>query len=234
MTEPIGLAKIEWQDPVSGQSCELTLTEGAVVRIGRLSSNDICIVEQHVSREHAVITYKDGVFLIRDAGSANGTYVNDHKITEPYVLVAGDKIRLFVPTLSFLALQQTRDEDISVDDAGPGVQEDVHSQACLVVTNGPQEGQTIPLLLDQLEIGRATSSASWEIMLQDPSVSRPHARLERHGDSWLLFDLGSANGTLVNNRAITEKGRLLQDGDSIALGGCMLLFRSGWGTSPAG
>ncbi|MBZ0301151.1 MAG: FHA domain-containing protein [Anaerolineae bacterium] len=76
-----------------------------------------------------------------------------------------------------------------------------------------------------MTVGRATSKASWEVSLQDPAVSRPHAQIEYIDNVWIIRDMGSANGTLVNNSAVSEKGRHLRDGDLIAFGGTLVLFR---------
>src|SRR5579871_5308745 len=98
------LAKLTWDDPQNGQTMELTMPEGATISIGRQEGNDICIKEQHVSRQHAVIKYYEGMFVITDMGSANGVFVNDQRLTSAYPLVAGDEIRLYVPLLHFAAL----------------------------------------------------------------------------------------------------------------------------------
>ncbi|MEL6406309.1 MAG: FHA domain-containing protein [Chloroflexota bacterium] len=220
------LAKLCWNDPTTQRRQEFLLTEGATATIGRSSNNDIQIPEQHVSRQHAVITYRDGVFMVDDLGSSNGTFVNDQKIEQPFPLFAGDLIRLFHPTLDFLAI--TEDEDI--DENSQIIKAtNPDGQGSLIVTNGPQEGQTIPLLLDEVTIGRATSTATWEILLQDPSVSRPHARLKKGDDHWLLIDLNSSNGTSVNGALLSANApEPLKDGDKVELGGSVLLFRTGW------
>src|SRR5687768_5642671 len=98
---PKGLAKISWQDPGTGVVRDYVLTEGATVTLGRGRESEIYIPEQHVSRQHAVITHEFGVFMIKDLNSANGTYVNDEKITDPFPLAHGDVIRLYVPVLNF-------------------------------------------------------------------------------------------------------------------------------------
>lgn len=98
MTQIIApLAKITWNN--EGVVQRFLLTEGATVSIGRADSCDVCIREQHVSRQHAVISYRDGVFVIADLNSANGVYVNDERIEDGFPLIAGDVIRLFVPIL---------------------------------------------------------------------------------------------------------------------------------------
>ena len=62
--QPAVLAKISWQDPQSGEMKDFFLPEGGTTGIGRLEDNHISIREQHVSRQHAVIDYRDGVFVI--------------------------------------------------------------------------------------------------------------------------------------------------------------------------
>ncbi len=221
------LAKLRWKDPISNAVREYVLIEGATATIGRSSNNDIQISEHHVSRQHAVITYRDGVFMVGDLSSSNGVFVNDNRVDEPYPLFAGDVIRLFVQTVDFLAA--TDDDVHQAQETGQIiVPTDTEGQASLIVTNGPQEGQTLPILLETVTIGRATSNASWEIVLQDPSVSRPHARLQRVSGKWQITDLKSSNGTKVNNVSLKDDPHTLNDGDTLELGFSMLVFRIGW------
>jgi len=225
--QPLSLAKIKWTDPKSGETREFVLTEGATATIGRMENNDICIPEQHVSRQHAVINYRDGIFMITDLGSANGTFVNDKQLEVPFPLASGDEIRLYVPTLTFSATVTEEDERLA-QASGTFITATTNTGAGkLIITTGPQEGQVIPLLLHRVTVGRATSKANWEISLQDPSVSRPHAQLELIDHVWAISDLGSANGTIVNGTPVHEKRRALNDGDLIAFGATLVLFRGG-------
>jgi pSer/pThr/pTyr-binding forkhead associated (FHA) protein len=225
--EPQKLAKITWEDPHSGERHEHVLLEGATASIGRSAANDICIAERHVSRQHAVITYRDGVFLLKDLGSSNGTFVNDQPVEEPYPLLSGDQIRLYVPLLVFSAAVSEEDAR-HARESGTLISATINTgQGRLIITNGPQEGHIIPLLLEELTIGRATSSATWEIGLQDLSVSRPHARLKRQQARWLLYDLDSANGTYINDMPITGAGHTLEDGDLLKFGATCVLYRAG-------
>jgi len=227
LDQPLSLAKVTWKHPQTGVVQEFVLTEGATATIGRLASNDICIPEQHVSRQHAVINYRDGIFMITDLGSANGTFVNDKQLTEPFPLAHGDEIRLYVPTLQFSATVSEEDQR-KAEEQGTLITASVSTgKGKLIITTGPQEGHTIPLMLNQVTVGRATSKSTWEVGLQDPSVSRPHARMELVDTTWVLYDLGSANGTLVNSVPVNEKGRPLRDGDIITFGATLVLFRAG-------
>ncbi|MEZ4669738.1 MAG: FHA domain-containing protein [Anaerolineae bacterium] len=220
------LAQLILQGPEIESEQVYRLAEGAAVSIGRTSDNDILIANNRLSRHHARIDYGDGLFMIADLGSSNGTFVNDVRLepNRPFPLAIGDVIR-FGSVLLVFSLPA---EDISASGNQSGTTIDEHHPlAKLIITNGPQEGQVIPLLLEKLTIGRGTLGATWEIALQDPSVSRPHARLERIDGKWQLYDLGSASGTTVNdNQIIDVKGRELHDGDLIQIGATMLLFRS--------
>jgi pSer/pThr/pTyr-binding forkhead associated (FHA) protein len=222
---PISLAKITWLDPKTEEVQEFVLTEGSTASIGRMENNDICIPEQHVSRQHAVINYRDGIFMITDLGSANGTFVNDRQLDGPFPLASGDEIRLYVPLLRFSATVTPEDERLAQEHGTFITPTNGSGKGKLIITTGPQEGQIIPLLVKKVTVGRATSKASWEVALQDPAVSRPHAQLELIENVWMIRDMGSANGTLVNGSPVSEKGRHLRDGDLIAFGATLVLFR---------
>ncbi len=224
--EPILLAKLTWQDPETGEARELILAEGATASIGRLETNDICIREQHVSRQHAIIKYSDGVFLISDLGSANGVYVNDQRLSEAFPLASGDEIRLYVPLLRFEAVM---DEESQRQATAHGARLSIKpndSGGSLTITNGTQEGERIALLVSSVSIGRATNNADWDVCLQDSSVSRPHARLDLIDTAWVLYDLGSVNGTLINGTSVTEKGRVVHDGDLLTFAGTTAIFHT--------
>jgi len=223
MSEPSKLAKIIWTNPETGEDQEHVLVEGATATIGRASTNDIAVPDRHISRQHAVVTYRDGIFMISDLNSANGTFVNDVEITEPFPLFSGDVIRLFVPTLKFTAATEA-DSKIA-EETGKLITASLNvGKGQLIITSGPQEGQTIPLVLDEITVGRAIASATWEIGLQDPSVSRPHAKLKQEDGKWKVYDLGSSNGTFVNDAQVIDEGRLLSDGDTVKFGATLLLY----------
>ena len=69
------------------------------------------------------------------------------------------------------------------------------------------------------QIGR---SMDCDIVLSDPQVSRLHARLDKNEDGWVLVDLESQNGTLVNGVKVREK--ILAPGDVIQLGAASLTY----------
>jgi hypothetical protein len=71
-----------------------------------------------------------------------------------------------------------------------------------------------------VNIGRLSSN---DVVLSDPNVSRRHAQLRREGERWIIQDLGSTNGTLVNGRQAAE--HKLDHGDRIAFGTSELIFQ---------
>ena len=70
-------------------------------------------------------------------------------------------------------------------------------------------------------VGRAPSA---DLRLDDPRVSRLHARIEIRDDGVYVEDLGSRNGTAVDGEPVTEPRQLSVD-DEITVGGAALVFR---------
>jgi serine phosphatase RsbU (regulator of sigma subunit) len=81
--------------------------------------------------------------------------------------------------------------------------------------------KTIPLTGDRLSVGR--SSAAELCFPEDAGLSRQHFAFESQSDHWTVQDLGSKNGTFVNN--IPLKARLvLRPGDRITAGHLVIVF----------
>jgi hypothetical protein len=81
------------------------------------------------------------------------------------------------------------------------------------------DGNRVPVGADPVVIGRLPECA---IVLGDPNVSRRHAELRRVGDSVVVTDLGSTNGTRVNG--ITVREQHLASGDEVSVGSTTLVF----------
>ena len=84
------------------------------------------------------------------------------------------------------------------------------------IGGGPNPGQIISLGTVALSLGR---DATNDVVLNDPEISRRHARVLPQGsagDGFLLEDLNSANGTYVNGGQVTGRV-LLESGDVIQL-----------------
>ncbi|MDA3926654.1 MAG: FHA domain-containing protein [Kiritimatiellae bacterium] len=74
--------------------------------------------------------------------------------------------------------------------------------ACLVILDGPLKGQKSALDKDITRIGRRDTN-DWAV--QDESVSGTHCEIEKDDSGYILRDLGSTNGTKVNNEEIKEQ-----------------------------
>ncbi|MBV8150419.1 MAG: FHA domain-containing protein [Candidatus Eremiobacteraeota bacterium] len=69
-------------------------------------------------------------------------------------------------------------------------------------------------------IGRAPAAA---VRLDDPTVSRLHARVERRPDGVYVEDLGSRNGTLLNGKSLGAASRL-EPGDRVRVGSAEIVL----------
>ena len=81
------------------------------------------------------------------------------------------------------------------------------------------DGRRVQVGTEPLVIGRLPECG---VVLADSNVSRRHAELRRAGDSVVLTDLGSTNGTRVNGAPIRE--RILVSGDEVSVGSTRLIF----------
>ncbi len=90
----------------------------------------------------------------------------------------------------------------------------------VVAGSGDEPEQVVELRRPVTVIGRSTDA---DVRLPDTGVSRRHAELKLAGDSVLLVDLGSTNGTTVNGRSVDRT--TLTDGDRIQIGHSVLVFQ---------
>lgn len=91
----------------------------------------------------------------------------------------------------------------------------------LTVESGPLAGASFSFDC-QVTIGRGELA---DVRLDDATVSRRHAELRPELGAWMVIDLGSANGVLVNDERIAAPRRLV-DGDRVGIGQVVLRFGS--------
>src|SRR5262245_42245335 len=87
----------------------------------------------------------------------------------------------------------------------------------LLVIAGPDRGRAVSLSVFPIVIGRGRDT---DTCLNDPYVSRAHARIEMRGTDLTLVALTSSSGTFVNDERISE--RILHLGDVIRIGDTQL------------
>lgn len=98
---------------------------------------------------------------------------------------------------------------------GPG------DRAMVVIHRGPAKGARFLINQGEVAIGRSVESP---IFLDDVTVSRKHALIEFRDGAFTLKDLGSLNGTYLNNQTVSVAA--LASGDEIQIGKFHMLFIS--------
>jgi hypothetical protein len=78
----------------------------------------------------------------------------------------------------------------------------------------------VALASDRVSLGKHRDN---DVVLEEPSVSRLHAVLERMSAGWCIHDLGSKNGTFVNGERVFAS-QVLRAGDEVRLGSARLVF----------
>jgi DNA-binding NarL/FixJ family response regulator len=90
----------------------------------------------------------------------------------------------------------------------------------LTFIHGPIAGRRVELESEEVTVGRASQN---DLVLEDQMVSRLHAILMRRGDVVLVEDLGSHNGTYVNNERLHQI-RQLHHGDAVTIGASRAIY----------
>ena len=91
--------------------------------------------------------------------------------------------------------------------------------AMVFIYRGARKGSRFLIESDGVTIGRAPESS---IFLDDVTVSRKHAAIEIEDGVFTLHDLGSLNGTYLNNQSVSKSA--LKNGDEIQIGKFHMLF----------
>ena len=84
----------------------------------------------------------------------------------------------------------------------------------LVMQTGPNQDKSTPLEKNEVFLGRDLGN---DLVINDPEVSRRHARLIKQAGGFVIEDMGSTNGTAVNGQRLIGP-HLLRDGDVVTLG----------------
>ncbi len=189
------------------------------VRIGRSRDNHIVLPHPEVSRYQAVIRKEGRQYILADQ-SGRGLQVN-HKntkktpLTEGQVSLIGPYRLIFEPEEVSDFPTDTMTWEPTLDLPAPGATRVGTGKYELVVTNGPDEGNRMPLSQGILKVGR---SAHANLVLSDKTVSNIHLELESGATGVHIRDMGSTNGTLVDGQRIqslvVDVGSEIQVGNS--------------------
>ena len=86
-------------------SAEIPLSQTKVISIGRQAGAYFLVDDASVSRRHAEISYANGQYVLRDVGSANGTFVNEKRLEQgsAHLLKHNDRVRFGYVSYLFIA-----------------------------------------------------------------------------------------------------------------------------------
>ena len=198
------------------------------ISIGRDIENDIYINNLAVSRFHAKIHKEGNKIVIKDLGSANGTFVNGHKIDWAEVNV-GDIVLIGKHTLIIEHPSQVQDEAFT---EGHTVMVDRNTQDKFLKkleTKIPSNntkligsgGVEVPIQTEYFTIGRNPDA---HVKLNELFVKDTHASIVRQSDgNFRIINTGSFfKPTKVNGKKVQEK--ILNSGDVIQIGNNKMVF----------
>ncbi len=212
----------------------IRMEEGNEWVIGR--DPNVCsqlIEDPMVSRKHAILRLIDQEFQIENLSAINPVNLNGKSLTDPQILKEGDIVQIgnvFFRFSNHDPVNIPSEEEIEeIENATPTIYEDTDDLEALAFTGGSDTRWIIKIISGpnagaEFGIHEATNyiigkdPSSCDIILQDLSVSRQHAKISALLDgSIAIEDLGSLNKILVNGSEITEKTDLKTQ-DLISLG----------------
>ncbi len=196
--------------------------------VGRSDKHANAVVrDSRLSRAHCRLERREEAWAVVDLESQNGTFLNGKRVKEAR-LKAGDVITIGAVDMLF--------ESSGVPDSGiipgasspsglhdsPDATNTMVAPAALVLIQGSLGDSIFPIVSDPFTIGRKPDNNL--CLDNDGKSSGYHARIRRDGDEYLLEDLGSTNGCLVNGTRI-EGSVVLKSGMKLLLGSQLFRFQ---------
>ena len=167
------------------------------VTLGRDENNDMVINASSVSDFHAEITCDAHQYYLVDLLSANGSFVNEQRVAGRCELKSWDILRLGSVELEVVDPNKHRPGDWALRPQATQLVSQFHTL----------KAKTI--------VGR---DPDCDIVIDSNLLSRQHAQLILEGDHLTVVDLGSANGTFINDKRVESsmaQPTLVQAGDEI-------------------
>lgn len=197
----------------------------AVVSLGRHPDNDIVLDDLSLSRFHARIERRGDRYVVVDLGSQNGVFINGVRITGESVVRPGDRIGMgrFVGIFNEgakTAPAKGKEVASTARAKPPGAAK----VAALRLVHDGTEVERFPLKPAGMIVGR---SQKCDVVIGLLALSRRHARVRQGEDGrWYAEDLGSQNGTYVNDQPLSQPTPL-EDGDVLNFFEYSLVFEAG-------
>lgn len=217
------------EGPLSG--LVVRFEEGEQWIIGRDPSSFQVLEDPMVSRKHLICRLTDQGFVVENLSITNPVSINGNPIVDPVTLEEGDILQIGNTLFKFSEKDPSYDEGLHAksgfkeptlfEEATPldiiTLHEPSGGRWMLKVISGPNTGAEFGLEVGETYIA-GKDPALCEIVFQDLSVSRQHAKLTVAEDgSILVEDLASKNGTYVNGHLLIESKSLVSQ-DLVAIG----------------
>lgn len=211
-----------------GQAYEVPL--GEALEVGRDPAAGLALPDDgQVSWRHVRLVPRSDGIEVEDLESTNGTFVDGVRIADTRVVDAG--CRLFVGETTIEVVARARVDTavapsvLSADTLASGPAP--LPQIVIEIVGPDGSSRELPLGVP-LEVGRDPAVG---LVLDDPLVSRLHARLTPETGKVTIEDLGSRNGTFVNGAPI-EAPTVAGPGDRIGVGETTIVVTVAAGTEP--
>jgi len=188
----------------------IELLTDSLVTVGRDPHCVIPLYSLRVGMLHGQLRYRDRRWWYRHMDKQRLTLINDERVTQKE-LESGDRLEVGGYVLCFWHIEEIRRE--SALDRPP---------ITLIVTRGPSVPDAIysARAPEYILIGECETS-TWQ--LAGPQVSRHHCRILYEENRWIVVDLQSTNGTVVNGKRV---GRCpLADHDVLTIGQFQVMIR---------
>jgi pSer/pThr/pTyr-binding forkhead associated (FHA) protein len=170
--------------------------------IGSSAENQLVIDDDKVDALHAKLIAENDKFLLKDNNSSTGCFINGQRITQKEI-VPGDIIKLGITELIVLDPRRLQEDANHV----------ISAPWRLVSESNWLAGKTFVVPAERVIIvGR---SEQCDITIPGTHLSRKHAELSIKGNQLLVKDLGSSNGTYLNDKAVDEA--LANNGDRLRI-----------------
>lgn len=206
------MATLRMTDP-SGREQDYELDAKPRV-FGRGEDSDVVLGSRSVARHHMRVWDQDGAVMVEDLTGGRDIKVDGEEVAGTFELHPGSQMEAGVFTFSVPGKIET-DFDARPIEEG-------QRPPVLAGTKGATKGLEIELQPGDNDVGR---DPELYLVIDDPSVSRLHARISVEAEGAKVVDMRSSNGTFVNNRRVETKA--LESGDLLRFGNLEFRFVHG-------
>jgi pSer/pThr/pTyr-binding forkhead associated (FHA) protein/tetratricopeptide (TPR) repeat protein len=211
------MAKILMTDP-SGREKEYEIGPEPQV-FGRGEDSDVVLGSRSVIRHHLKMWDEDGKVMVEDLTGGKGTRLSGETVSGVFELTPGAQLEVGVFLFSIPGATLDTEVEGEVLEEAPPV-------PYLQGTKGPTKGVEVELEDGENDVGR---DPGLYLVIDDPSISRLHARMTVRAGKTQLVDMRSSNGIFVNNKRVESAE--LKSGDVVRFGNMEFKYICGAVTS---